>query len=81
MTIIEETESEYKTELKLWENSHGKIWIQCAIDETEPTGIQGLEITTNDAKALIQELTRIVNSIEGTEEGEKQKQLKINYQS
>lgn len=65
MTIREETESEYVSELKLWENTEGKIWIQISMDESDPCQLQGLAITKDDARVLIQELTRMLKGIEG----------------
>lgn len=77
MTIIEEENSEYRSELKLWRNADGKIWIQVGYDETDPYATQGIPITTDDAKALINELQRLVKNIEGTETEQQAKQLKI----
>jgi hypothetical protein len=64
MTILEETESEYQSELKLWENKDGKIWIQVGYDDNEPHGSHGIPITTDDARALINELSRLLKTME-----------------
>lgn len=65
MTITSEIESEYRSELKLWENSGGDIWIQIGYDDNDdPYSTQGMAITTDDAKALIAELTRLIKQTE-----------------
>lgn len=68
MKIIEETDSEYKAELTLWENTDSKIYVQIGYDDNDPYSTQGICITANDARALINELSSIVKSIEGTDD-------------
>lgn len=63
LIIREEIESEYQSEMKLWPNTDGDIWIQISIDETDPYSTQGMAITTDDARALIAELTALVKDI------------------
>jgi hypothetical protein len=68
LTIMEETESEYKSELKLWENTDGNIWLQIGYDDNDPITTQGIPLTPNDARALISELSRILEGIEGNQQ-------------
>jgi hypothetical protein len=68
LTIMEETESEYKSELKVWENDSGNIWLQVGYDDNEPYSTQGIPLTPTDARALINELSRILRGIEGDEQ-------------
>lgn len=63
MTIIEETDSEYKSELKLWENTDGKIWLEVGLGDNEPCLNQGITLTKNDALALAKELERLAKEL------------------
>lgn len=71
MTILEETESECRSELKLWENAKGHIWMQIGYGEDDPCTTQGIPLTADDARALIGELTRLVKEIEPTDKSYK----------
>lgn len=64
MTIFEETESENRSELKLWEGANDKIWIEIGYGDDEPCMNQGIAITKDDAEALIKELTRLIKNLE-----------------
>lgn len=63
LTISEETESEFKSELQVWENREGKLWIQIGDEPMEPHGVHGMTLTKDDAVALIKELTRLVGYV------------------
>lgn len=73
MSILEETESGDPCELKLWRNKDEKIWIQLGYDEMEPNGVHGMVLTPSDAKALVNELYRILEEIEDIDD----RQVKI----
>lgn len=69
MTIIEETDSEYRNELTLWDTDKGKIWMQIGEDDiNDPLQTQGMAITVEDARALINELSRLIKQIDGFSE-------------
>lgn len=68
MTIIEETASEYRNELTLWDTDKSKIWIQIGEDTfDDPHALQGMAITVDDARALMNELNRLISIIGNTE--------------
>jgi hypothetical protein len=74
MTILEETESEYQSKLMLWDT------IQVGSTSDDLCETQGIAITPEDGRALINELTRLLQRIEGEQPGSQQKQIKINFQ-
>lgn len=64
MNIIEENDSEYKSELKLWENTDNNIWLEVGyFDQEDPYSTHGIALTQSDAVALIKELTRLVGYV------------------
>lgn len=80
MTIQEETESEYKAELKLWPNTDGKIYLEVGPTDNEdaPYYTGAITLTASDAKALIHELNRILKDMADYDDGH---QPKINQAS
>lgn len=79
---MEENDSQYRSELKLWENDHGNIWLQVGYDDDDPCMTQGISLTKEDAHALINELQRILKNMEpvGTSV-DGAKQLKMDLQA
>ena len=80
MNIIEENDSEYKSELKLWENTDNNIWLEVGyFDAEDPYSTHGIALTQSDAVALIKELTRLVGYVPTSQI--KHEQPKINQAS
>lgn len=66
MTIREETEGSNQSELKLWANDQDKIYLEVGPinNEDAPYHMGFITLTPDDVRALINELTRLVNEIE-----------------
>lgn len=66
MTLVEETESEYKTCLKFWRNLDDEIYFQMGYENDEdPMMTQAMVLDIDDCEVLIGELQRIICEIKG----------------
>jgi hypothetical protein len=78
MNILEETESEHQSELKLWLNDKDKIYLEVGpVDNEDPHHMGFITLTKDDARALSKELNRLLNTMQEDESPQVGKQLYI----
>ena len=64
MTLVEETDNQYKTCLKFWRNTDDEIYFEMGFeDENEYPTTQAMCLDVQDCETMIAELQRIVDEI------------------